>query len=107
MMGPSTLRCGRLVSLTAGLVLAVSAVSVRAVDPEKMPPADEPPPAVTPKQTKSTKATADKTAEKLVAFEVRDKPWNFVLEWVSELTNLPFVGTVKPTGTFTFIGPKG
>jgi type II secretion system protein D len=49
----------------------------------------------------------DKPApEKTVVFEMRDKPWSSVLEWLSEQTGLPVITTAKPTGTFTFIAPR-
>jgi RNA polymerase sigma factor (sigma-70 family) len=46
-------------------------------------------------------------AEKRYAFEMRDKPWAQVFEWLSEQTGLAFVSPYKPTGTFTFVPPKG
>jgi type II secretory pathway component GspD/PulD (secretin) len=47
------------------------------------------------------------TAEKKVAFEMRDKPWSSVLEWLSDQTGVPVITTIKPTGSFTFIAPRG
>jgi RNA polymerase sigma factor (sigma-70 family) len=41
------------------------------------------------------------------ALEMRDKPWASVFEWYSDLTSLPYIGTVKPTGTFTFVPAPG
>jgi type II secretion system protein D len=43
---------------------------------------------------------------KTVAFEMRDKPWSSVLEWLSDQTGLPVITSYKPTGTFSFIDPK-
>src|SRR5262249_55907670 len=40
------------------------------------------------------------------AFEMRDKPWAQVLEWYADVSGLPFVGSLKPTGTFTFVSPR-
>jgi RNA polymerase sigma factor (sigma-70 family) len=48
-----------------------------------------------------------KAEPKRHTFEMRDKPWASVLEWYSDLSGLPYVGTVKPTGTFTFLPPPG
>src|SRR5262245_29233948 len=48
---------------------------------------------------------AAKAPEKKVAFEMRDKPWSAVLEWLADLVGLPVVTNEKPTGTFTFIAP--
>src|SRR4051812_1805665 len=45
---------------------------------------------------------AAKAPEKKVAFEMRDKPWGAVLEWLADLVGLPVVTNEKPTGTFTF-----
>lgn len=48
-----------------------------------------------------------KLAQKAVAFEMRDKPWKSVLEWLSNETGLPVITTATPTGTFSFYGnPK-
>src|SRR5262249_43925227 len=44
--------------------------------------------------------------EKTYAFEFRAKPWKDVLEWFSDISGLPFIGSNTPTGTFTFISPK-
>src|SRR4051794_29533987 len=44
--------------------------------------------------------------EKAVAFEMRDKPWGSVLEWLSDQTGLPVLTNHKPAGTFTFIAPR-
>jgi type II secretory pathway component GspD/PulD (secretin) len=38
---------------------------------------------------------------------MRDKPWSDVLEWLADQTGLPVSTNYKPTGTFTFIAPKG
>ncbi|MBX7102475.1 MAG: hypothetical protein K1X57_00235 [Gemmataceae bacterium] len=48
-----------------------------------------------------------KLAEKQVAFEMRDKPWKGVLEWLSNETGLPIITTATPTGSFSYYGnPK-
>src|SRR5437868_2733014 len=54
-------------------------------------------------------AAAPKPAAKLptVKFEMRDKPWPAVLEWLSDNTGVPVITINKPTGTFTFIAPRG
>src|SRR5207253_10022304 len=47
-------------------------------------------------------------AEKMYSFgEMRDKPWPQVLEWLADQTGLPYIGAYKPTGTFTYIAPRG
>jgi type II secretion system protein D len=53
-----------------------------------------------------TLASPAQAAEKTLAFEMRDKPWSSVLEWLSDQTGLPVITTYKPTGTFNFISPK-
>ena len=40
-------------------------------------------------------------------FEMRNKPWKDVIEWLADKVNMPFTGINLPTGTFTFIPPKG
>lgn len=54
----------------------------------------------------SKPVAAPKSPEKLVAFEMRDKPWGSVLEWLTDQTGLPVITAQKPTGTFTFIAPR-
>lgn len=48
-----------------------------------------------------------KPAQKKIAFEMRDKPWSGVLEWLADQSGLPVVASSKPTGKFTFVPPKG
>jgi RNA polymerase sigma factor (sigma-70 family) len=55
--------------------------------------ADQPPP----------KAPSARPTEKTFVFELRDKPWPAVLEWYSEISGLPYVGTYRPRGKATFI----
>jgi len=57
-----------------------------------------------PKEADGTGAT--KPAEKTFRFELRDKPWSQVLDWLADQSGLAFVGSA-PTGTFTFAGPRG
>jgi type II secretory pathway component GspD/PulD (secretin) len=53
-------------------------------------------------------AAAGDVGQKKVAFEMRDKPWGAVLEWLAKESGLPFyAGIGKPTGTFTYVGPAG
>src|SRR5262245_40836993 len=94
--GPNT---GRL--LPAALaVLAAWAV---------LAPADEPPNPTKggpPTKAEPTKAEAPKPPQKTVQFEMRDKPWSSVLEWLADQTGLAVVSVYKPVGTFTYIAPK-
>ena len=48
-----------------------------------------------------------KPEEKLYEFDMREQPWMKVFERYSEISGLPFAGATKPTGTCTFIPPKG
>src|SRR5436190_522183 len=52
-------------------------------------------------------ATPAKSKEKMVAFEMRDKPWNAVLEWLADITGLPVNAPDKPTASLTYIAPRG
>jgi RNA polymerase sigma factor (sigma-70 family) len=54
------------------------------------------------------KAAAPKPieTEKRVDFEFRDAPWQQVIEWYSEISGLPYVGTAKPKGSLTGFHPK-
>jgi type II secretory pathway component GspD/PulD (secretin) len=46
-------------------------------------------------------------AEKRFLFEMRGTSWNKVLEWLADQSGLAVSTDLKPTGTFTFITPKG
>jgi type II secretory pathway component GspD/PulD (secretin) len=46
-----------------------------------------------------------KPAEKRFAFELRDKLWNNVFEWLAEQTGLQVISPSLPRGTFTVISP--
>jgi RNA polymerase sigma factor (sigma-70 family) len=52
------------------------------------------------------KAPSPRPPEKTFVFELRDKPWPGVLEWYSEISGLPYVGTYRPRGKATFIPPS-
>jgi RNA polymerase sigma factor (sigma-70 family) len=106
--------------IVVACVLALGAVGVGAVlarqtgragsaagQPEARaePPrqAEAPPPPGKP----ADKAETPRPEEKRYQFEMRDKPWTQVLEWYADASGLAYVGSSKPTGTFTFIPPKG
>lgn len=57
-------------------------------------------------QPENKAATPPKSGERTIAFEMRDKPWNSVLEWLSDQAGIPVISSDKPTGTFTFIAPR-
>jgi len=44
---------------------------------------------------------------KTLSFEMREKPWSVVLEWLSDKAGLPVITSHKPAGNFTFIAPPG
>jgi type II secretory pathway component GspD/PulD (secretin) len=44
---------------------------------------------------------------KAYAVEFRDRPWGQVLGWLAEQSGLPVVSPSRPTGTFTFVPPRG
>jgi type II secretion system protein D len=44
--------------------------------------------------------------EKPISFEMRNKPWPDVLEWLADQSGLEVVSSQKPTGTVTFIAPR-
>jgi RNA polymerase sigma factor (sigma-70 family) len=46
-------------------------------------------------------------AEKRYTFATKNKPWKEVIDWFADQSGLAFVGTTRPTGTFTFDPPKG
>src|SRR5436190_14673689 len=46
--------------------------------------------------------------ERRIAFEMRKKPWNEVIEWLVDQTGLNYIAIQSPpTGSFNFISPKG
>src|SRR5713226_180546 len=98
----NTLKKFRRKMWTLGALLALSGGTAQAqpivIDPpEKNPPAPAPapmPPAVKPAE------------EPRYAFEMRDKPWIDVFEWLNDKTKLAIYAIDKPTGTFTYIGAK-
>src|SRR5262245_20796242 len=59
-----------------------------------------------PAQPAKKDATPTKAEPKRISFEFRDKRWNEVLDWLSQQTGLPIVGT-KPAGTFSFVPAAG
>jgi len=79
------------------LALGTWVVVAKADDPAK--PANPDKPAEKPKE--------EKAKEKKYAFSMDNKPWTQVLEWFADHADLVFTGPYKPTGTFTFLPPKG
>lgn len=84
-----------LVCSLAGLGISLMLVLASAGAPPEAAPAT--PPAAPPK---------DEAPQKKIAFEMRDKPWSAVLEWLSDQSGMPFISNFKPAGTFTFVAPK-
>jgi general secretion pathway protein D len=85
------------VCLTLAVLFVVSD-PLSAQQPQLLQPQPQPQPAVqlgAPKSKFQTK----------YSFEMRDVPWNKVIEWITEKTDVPFIGSIMPTGTFTFIPP--
>ena len=87
--------------LFLGVLIALGswAIGARAVDPDEQPKKGA--------TVEPAKPAEKKPPEKMISFEMRDKPWGQVLEWFSDQSSLPFIGNIKPTGTFTFIAPRG
>jgi type II secretory pathway component GspD/PulD (secretin) len=54
-------------------------------------------------------AKGDKAAapEKRLLFEMREKPWKEVFDWLSDQSGLPVIASKKPAGNFTFVAPRG
>jgi type II secretory pathway component GspD/PulD (secretin) len=78
-------------------LVAASAILARAVDSKNEAGAAPP--------GKSRAETAKSSTQKRFSFEMRDKPWGSVLEWLSDQSGLPYSGN-RPTGTFTFVAPN-
>jgi general secretion pathway protein D len=52
--------------------------------------------------------TPAKPPERKLAFEMRDKAWSAVFEWLGDQTGMPVIisNDIKPQGTLNFIAPK-
>jgi type II secretory pathway component GspD/PulD (secretin) len=70
-------------------------LSLAAAPPERMPRADE---------LSGVRQEPTPAPLKTYTFEMRSKPWAQVIEWLSDITGMPFIGPYLPTGTFNFIG---
>jgi type II secretory pathway component GspD/PulD (secretin) len=53
------------------------------------------------------KGKVDLKASKDFTFEMQDKPWRSVLEWLADQSGVPLSTGAIPAGKFTFIPPKG
>jgi len=88
----------RIIVPTAWAALAIGAVSEYSFISPTL--------AQDPRPVSSRADSPNREPEKTVAFEMRDKPWGAVLEWLADQSGLPVSTIHKPTGTFTFIAPK-
>jgi general secretion pathway protein D len=93
----------------ATMIVAGTAAGIAAAQTTQPPSAAPKPPAAQPAPMgePASKSAAVATGEKRIKFEFQNKPWNQVFEWLSDQTGLPFASNIKPTGSFTFIAPKG
>src|SRR5438132_13020535 len=57
-------------------------------------------------QDAADKKKADK-AQEMFEFEMRNKSWSAVFEWLSDKTGRPFVSNVMPKGNFHFVPKEG
>src|SRR5262245_21495465 len=58
-------------------------------------------------QEKAKAAAAQKAAaEKTYTFEMSNKPWQEVFEWLTEKTGRPFIAATTPKGSFHYMPPK-
>jgi type II secretory pathway component GspD/PulD (secretin) len=60
-----------------------------------------------PEPKKKEEKAEEKSPEKRVAFNMSEKPWGSVLSWLADQTGKSIITQIKPTGSFTFISPKG
>jgi tetratricopeptide (TPR) repeat protein len=44
---------------------------------------------------------------RLIEFQFSSTPWSQVLDWLKDTTGLPIISPSRPTGSFTFIPPRG
>src|SRR5215471_8966613 len=83
--------------------VVISALDAGAAQPPQKDKKDDPA-KIQPRTSDTPPAKAE--APKTFTFEMRDKPWRQVIEWLAEITGLKFIGTNVPSGTFNFIDPK-
>jgi type II secretory pathway component GspD/PulD (secretin) len=60
----------------------------------------------TPPPSKATAAAPAQAEPKTFAFEMRNKPWPKVFEWLSDKSGLNVFTSNMPQGSFTFIAPE-
>jgi type II secretory pathway component GspD/PulD (secretin) len=53
------------------------------------------------------KGKVDRKASMDFTFEMQNKPWRSVLEWLADQSGVPLSTSAMPGGTFTFVPPKG
>src|SRR5689334_13980241 len=97
-LSADTIRC-----YLGGLVVALAACAggLRADEPAKPGKADQP----AAPEAKKPETLAQ--LQKKITFEMRDKPWSQVLEWLGDQSGMPVItGENKPTGTLSFVAPK-
>src|SRR5262245_56994472 len=88
-----------------GLLLAFAARTVLAQNEAKKEGGREPAKAELGK-AEGAKPTAGK--EKTYVFEMRNKQWGTIFEWLTDNTGLPFIGVnTPPTGAFNYMAPRG
>src|SRR5262245_5682989 len=95
-----TLRSLRRKMWTLGALIALSGGTAQA-QPQLD---DQPPKNPAPGPMADAKPAAN--GEQRYAFEMRDKRWLDVLEWLADKTKLPVNTPEKPEGTFTYIGVR-
>jgi RNA polymerase sigma factor (sigma-70 family) len=85
----------------------VHSASPLPLSPTLAPMADDAEQKKAPKNTPRDPDTPKKEqAEKTYALEFREVPWRKVFEWYSDVSGLPIISAVMPTGTVTFVAPK-
>jgi type II secretion system protein D len=88
----------RLLLLGALAVLAVWAIRAEARDSDK--------PAAQPENGGKRAAAPASQTEKTFGFDKREEGWNQVMVWLADISGMPLITQLKPTGTFTFIPPR-
>jgi RNA polymerase sigma factor (sigma-70 family) len=100
------------IKIVIGCVLAIGGlglggnVLLQETTPSKVTAAPPPAAQQAPASRPADNAVSPKAEAKRYPFEVRNKKWSEVLEWLSDQTGLPVVAPSVPTGTFTFISPR-
>src|SRR5262249_47423735 len=83
--------------------VVISALDAGAAQPPQKDKKDDPA-KIQPRTSDTPPAKSEPL--KTYSFEMQNKPWQQVIQWLADITGLKYSGTRYPTGTFNFYNPK-